>query len=86
MVVQSDDVAGIGHLHQRALIGHEGQGILDLDRLAVFKGLVLEGEDKLLGVESGLSSHENLCVRVNDAIHGETGTLDWVFVHFNNYN
>ena len=59
---------------------------MDLDRLAVFKGLVLEGEDVLLRVEFGLSSHENLGVRVDDAVHGKTGTLDWVFVHFNNYN
>ena len=59
---------------------------MDLHGLAVFVGLVLEGEVELLRVEPGEPVHDHLCVGVDDAVDGQAGTLDWVFVHFNNYN
>ena len=49
---------------------------------SVLVGLELERKVELLLLEGGESGHDHLGVRVDDTVHGETGSLDGVLVHF----
>lgn len=58
-----------------------------------FEGSVLERKSELLRLEGRESLGDHLCVGEDDAVHAQTGSLDWVLVHFdfyflfiNNYN
>jgi hypothetical protein len=53
-----------------------------VDHLSVLEGSVLEAKVKFLGVSLGETLVDHLSVGVDDAVEGETGSLDGVLVHF----
>ena len=58
--------------------------VLTLNRgnFATLNSLVLEREVELLGLGLGEARHEDSGVGEEDAVHGQTGSLDRVLVHF----
>ena len=55
---------------------------LGISSRSIVKGSVLEGKLELLSLGIGEASHDHHGVGEDDAVHGETGLLDWVIVHF----